>query len=191
MSAEGGFAWRKWNRILHRDLGYLAVGLTIIYSVSGIAVNHVSDWNPNYYQDVQQGRLDPSLLTVTQDDSLASIILKETGFDSPLKNTYRPSPQEFRLFLRHYTIDINLTTGNWQAELEQPRFLLHFFNFLHLNHAKEIWTWIADLFALVLIFLAISGLFMIKGPKGIRGRGAWLTLLGILVPLVIAWIYYN
>ena len=40
--------WRKWNNILHRDIGYLCVGLTIIFAVSGIAVNHVENWNPNY-----------------------------------------------------------------------------------------------------------------------------------------------
>ncbi|MCB9249542.1 MAG: hypothetical protein H6613_13835 [Ignavibacteriales bacterium] len=39
---------RKLIRKLHRDVGYIAFGLTIIYSISGIAVNHVSDWNPNY-----------------------------------------------------------------------------------------------------------------------------------------------
>ena len=38
---------RKWLRILHRDLGYLVAGLTIVYAISGIAVNHVQDWNPN------------------------------------------------------------------------------------------------------------------------------------------------
>jgi len=27
--------WRKWNNILHRDIGYLCVGLTVVY-VSGV-----------------------------------------------------------------------------------------------------------------------------------------------------------
>jgi hypothetical protein len=31
---------RRWNNALHRDLGYLAVGMTIIYSISGIVLNH-------------------------------------------------------------------------------------------------------------------------------------------------------
>ncbi len=39
---------RKWNRVIHRDLGYIAVGLTLIYAISGFVVNHVHDWNPNY-----------------------------------------------------------------------------------------------------------------------------------------------
>lgn len=40
--------WRRWNNIIHRDLGYLCAGLTIVYVVSGIAVNQVRDWNPNF-----------------------------------------------------------------------------------------------------------------------------------------------
>ena len=40
--------FRKWNRILHRDIGYFFFGMTLIYCVSGIALNHKKDWNPNY-----------------------------------------------------------------------------------------------------------------------------------------------
>jgi len=36
------------NRSLHRDVGYFCIGLVIIFAVSGIAVNHKDDWNPNY-----------------------------------------------------------------------------------------------------------------------------------------------
>ncbi len=32
----------------HRDVGYFLAGLTVIYAISGVAVNHVDDWNPNY-----------------------------------------------------------------------------------------------------------------------------------------------
>ena len=51
--------WRKWNNIIHRDLGYLCVGLTIIYAVSGVAVNHVQDWNPNYIIEKQEKQIKP------------------------------------------------------------------------------------------------------------------------------------
>ena len=40
--------WRRWSIVLHRDVGYLAVGLTLAYGISGIAVNHRADWNPSY-----------------------------------------------------------------------------------------------------------------------------------------------
>ena len=36
-------------RILHRDIGFFFIGTSIIYGISGIAMNHVKDWNPSYY----------------------------------------------------------------------------------------------------------------------------------------------
>ncbi len=35
--------WRPTLRALHRDIGYLAVGLTFVYAASGLAVNHIED----------------------------------------------------------------------------------------------------------------------------------------------------
>jgi signal transduction histidine kinase len=35
--------WRRWSIVLHRDVGYLAVAMTLAYAISGIAVNHVVD----------------------------------------------------------------------------------------------------------------------------------------------------
>jgi hypothetical protein len=42
---------------------------------------------------------------------------------------------------------------------------------MHLNHPKKLWTWMADIYAAVLIILAVTGLFVLKGKKGITGRG--------------------
>jgi hypothetical protein len=42
--------WRPRLRGLHRDFGYLVVGLTFVYAASGLAVNHIEDWDPNFTQ---------------------------------------------------------------------------------------------------------------------------------------------
>lgn len=39
---------RKLLRILHRDFGYFIVGMTIVYGLSGIYLNHRHDFNPDY-----------------------------------------------------------------------------------------------------------------------------------------------
>ena len=41
----------------------------------------------------------------------------------------------------------------------------------HLNDLKGVWTYIADAFAVGLIFLALSGSIMMKGAHGFSGRG--------------------
>ena len=39
---------RKLNVALHRDLGYFFSTLIVIYCISGIALNHVDDWNSDF-----------------------------------------------------------------------------------------------------------------------------------------------
>ncbi|MFT6900575.1 MAG: hypothetical protein ACJAXS_000745 [Colwellia sp.] len=48
MISIGSIDWFKLNRTLHRDIGYLCIGLAIVFAISGIALNHVGDWDPNY-----------------------------------------------------------------------------------------------------------------------------------------------
>jgi hypothetical protein len=46
-------------RTLHRDLGFLAFGLTIVYAVSGIAVNHIGTWDPNFIREERVADIGP------------------------------------------------------------------------------------------------------------------------------------
>ena len=38
----------RFNVATHRDLGYFFSVLILIYCISGIALNHVDDWNPDF-----------------------------------------------------------------------------------------------------------------------------------------------
>jgi len=49
----------------------------------------------------------------------------------------------------------------------------------------------ADIYAAVLLILAVTGLFVLKGKKGITGRGAWLTGLGVLIPVIFIFCIYS
>ena len=60
-------------------------------------------------------------------------------------------------------------------------------NFLHLNHPKKAWTWVADLYAVALALLALSGLLMIR-RRTLR-RGMMLTVVGVLVPCAFLFLY--
>jgi hypothetical protein len=75
--------WRKWNNILHRDIGYLVVGLTIIYCISGIAVNHVQDWNPSYKIETQFITIDP--ITSNERKQMVDEALIKLSITEPLK----------------------------------------------------------------------------------------------------------
>lgn len=182
--------FRKWLRILHRDIGYLATGLTVIYAISGVAVNHVNDWNPNYTIEHIESKIDPVPDSLIESEATIKQILAHINENGKLKNTFRPDPETLQIFVEGNTISVNTKTGVVSQEKVKSRSVIRETNFLHLNAPKKAWTYIADVFAVALAFLAISGLFMIKGKKGITGRGVWLTAAGFLIPIIFLIIYY-
>lgn len=181
-----GFKWRKWFRIIHRDFGYLFFGVTIVYAISGIAINHLNEWNPNYVittEDIQTSLNNNS----DQDDILE--MLDQQGERNNYKNHYYPDENGLKIFLKDGVVYVNLNSGKGLIEKSRRRPMFREMNYLHYNPIKY-WTWFSDLYAAALIVLAITGLFLVRGKKGITGRGAWLTVLGILIPLIYLFIYF-
>ncbi|MCD4746419.1 MAG: PepSY-associated TM helix domain-containing protein [Bacteroidales bacterium] len=181
--------WRKWNRVIHRDLGYFFVGMTIIYSLSGIAINHIKDWNPNYVIKTKNINVDiPSEVTLIKEEQVKKILIT-IGEDKNYKKHYFPNQEQLKIFVTGGTIMIDIKTGKGIIEKIKKRAVFNQVNFLHYNPGKW-WTLFSDVFAGSLILIAVSGLFIIKGKNGITGRGAWLTILGIIVPVIFLIIFY-
>ena len=182
--------WRKWNNIIHRDLGYLCFGLTIIYVISGIAVNHIDIWNPSYKIEHLQTSVDPIPAESLISMETVQKILAESGETGLYKNSFQPNPGTLQIFVEGNTLTVDLAKGAVLQEKVMARPVLRQMNFLHLNHPKKLWSWFADLYAFCLGLLAITGLFVLRGRKGITGRGAWLTGAGALIPILFLWLYY-
>jgi uncharacterized protein len=176
--------FRQVCRWLHRELGFFAVGLTLVYAVSGIAVNHVHHWDPNHASYVATSRIEPPGDGET--DAVAPLVLERLALREPVKETWRAGRDLLQVFVRDGTIDVNLVTGEVVRRGSAKRPVLFDLNFMHLNKGKAPWTGIADAYAAVLIVLALTGIFLVKGRKGLAGRGGVLMLLGIVLPLVYA-----
>jgi hypothetical protein len=173
--------------VLHRDVGYLAVGLTLAYGISGIAVNHRADWNPNYRISREFTKIAPVAETGAP-ERIAAVTDRLRLEGAPV-STFQPDPQTLQLFYKAKVVHVDLPTGTVMIESTVPRRVLYEMNQLHLNGPKRAWTYVADLYALALILLAVSGLFVLKGRLGITGRGGWLTAAGVLIPAA-AWFHY-
>jgi uncharacterized protein len=174
--------WRLWLRAVHRDAGYLAVGLTFVYALSGLAINHVGDWDPNFKKVVEHHVLAAPL---PRDEQAAAVaLLTQLGASGPVRDAFWASDTSFQVELDGRTLVVDTAAGEITDASDQPRFLLRVANWLHYNRGKDAWSYIADGYAIFLLFLATSGLFMIKGRKGLIGRGGVLLLVGASVPIL-------
>ncbi len=183
MSVAAG-RWRKWMRSLHRDLGYLFFGLAIAYSASGLALDHLRDWNPNYSiarRELQVAAL-PADQPFTKDD--ARKLIGSLGVEGAYQSHYSPVEGQLKIFFQGGSLVIARATGQAVLETMKKRPLLNTFNRLHYNPGRW-WTWFADGFSLALLTMAVTGIFMLPGKQGITRRGGVLVLIGIIIPTFI------
>ena len=173
--------FRPWLRAFHRDIGYFAVGLTVVYATSGLAVNHLKDWDPNFKQVNLTHQL--ALPLPTEDGAAAKSALKALGVQEEPREVYRASDTQLDVVFDKRTFHVDTRSGVVHEEGQAARPLLRAANWIHLNRGKKAWTYVADFYAVFLLFLAFSGLFMIPGRKGLLGRGAIVLLLGAAVPV--------
>lgn len=175
--------WRKLNYILHRDIGYLCIGMTLIYAISGVVVNHIShQFNPSYTIETSEASVKPVSNNKEPDLTLVQDILSQLNEKGTFKNVAMLSPGNMRIFVEGNTIDVELATGTVVQEKVARRPLLFEVNYLHLNKAKGVWTYLADIYAVLLGLMAVTGFFMIRGRTKVRGF--ILTGLGLIVPLI-------
>ncbi len=177
-----------WNRAFHRDLGYLSIGLTFVFAVSGIFVNHFTSWQTSFKVEERTyhiGKVDRGELEV-----VAQEVLTRLEIDEKPKQLLEISQDRIRLVLHQRNLDVELDTGDVKVEILKPRRVIPLLNFLHLNEAGRLWTYVSDLYAITLMLLATTGLFMIRGDKGLTGRGLRLCLAGFTIPIFFWVLYY-
>lgn len=178
----------KFNRVTHRDLGYLIAGLTIIYAVSGIALNHKNNWNPNYIIETREVSSPVKFDRNTIDREKAIEILSGIPGAPEYKAWYYPAGRTLTIFVEGGSVRINEETGKGTIERITKRPLFYQLNFLHYNPGRW-WKYFSDIFCLALITVTFTGLFLLKGRNGITRRGAILTVIGLILPLLFLFIY--
>ena len=175
--------WRKVFRAVHRDVGYVAVALTIAYALSGLAVNHIEDWNPNYSMETDVVDIGPFASTDLQAMEVA-VVTKLALDRKAVRGHFLENSTDFRVYLdggQEARLDPN--TGRGTVKKLSQRAVFFEVNALHLNNLKGIWTYVADIFAIALMVLAITGMTMMKGDRGLGGRGKYFVAGGLAIPI--------
>jgi hypothetical protein len=172
--------WRAWLRALHRDIGYLAVGFTVIYALSGIAMNHIDDWDPNFHATEITRKITPVPDDIS-DAEAARRVGEAAGLTGKIDDVYRAGDEVRLTYASGSKVTAIGDTVTIQAR--RDRFFFRVADWLHATRGKQAWKFIADAYAVLLLYLAVSGIFMIKGKLGLRWRGALLISAGLAGPL--------
>ena len=172
--------WRAWLRAVHRDVGYLAIGFTVIYAISGIAQNHIEDWGDVSYRTYEKTIQIAAIPDDAPDDVAIARLAKAADLGTPI-STFRAG-DEIRL---EYGNGAKVTAIGTDVTIQgrERRAFIGAANWLHTARNRHGWKYVADAFAVLLLYLAMSGIFMIKGRLGLKWRGALLIGLGVAVPV--------
>ena len=183
MSKGGKF--RKWSRILHRDVSYLFAGMILIYALSGILMNHRNSLNPHYSVEIQEFKVTQDLTDKEKiDKALVLDILQPLDEADNYTKHYFQKDGRMKVFLKGgSSLVVDTQTGDAVYERLERRFLLSDMVKLHYNPGKW-WTIFSDVFAVSLVLITLTGLVMVKGSKGFWGRGGILFLIGVIVPIL-------
>lgn len=170
---------------LHRQLGFFFAGIVIVYAVSGIALNHRKSFNPAHSVEQKEFSI-PAYLSLTPDalapESLDRIV-ELAGCDGKYTKHYQ-SGNNIKILLKGgSSITVDASTRVARAEIWHERPVLSTFTKLHYNPGSW-WTAFSDVFAVSLIIVTVTGLFIVRGRKGMWGVGGILFLLGCLVPVL-------
>lgn len=180
-----GTALRKWSRLIHRDLSFFFSGMVLIYAISGFVMNHRNTINPNYSVERREYTISeelPAQANLQKADVLK--LLAPLDEEDNYTKHYFPQAGQMKVFLKGgSSLVVDLSTRQAVYEKLTRRPILSALTRLHYNPGQW-WTWFADIFAIGLILITATGLIMLKGPKGLWGRGGIELLAGILVPLL-------
>lgn len=167
----------RWLRFIHRDLGFLMVGVCLVYGISGFLLNHMDGKDPAFKTTEETLQIEKNL-----SDEELSILWSDKKLPE-IKRIMPIDETHYRLMLNSGIGVYNSATGIVDYELYTKNELIYWINKLHYNKVKR-WSVMADLFSVSLIFFALSGLFFARGKYGVSGRGKWYLIVGLLIPVV-------
>lgn len=177
---------RKWSRSIHRDLSYFLAGMILIYAMSGIALNHRREFNPNYSVDRIEYKIEksiPSKDKINKEYVVKNILTDIDEQDNYTKH-YFPVDGQMKVFLKGGSnLFVNMQTNEAVYEKVTERPFFSAITGLHYNPGSW-WTTFSDIFAVGLILITLTGIIMVKGGKGLIGRGGIELIIGIVIPLL-------
>lgn len=184
-SESRSLKFRKYCRKIHSHLSFFFVGIILIYAISGLTMNHLKDFNPqyivlneNYFAD---GKF-PHAHNFTKEDVIK--LLENVGESTNYTKHFYPNNSTMRVFLESgSSFQLNTQTGEVNYEGLKKRPVFNQLSFLHYNPSRW-WTYFSDIFAVCLIIICLTGLFINKSKRGLFGIGGIEIAIGMSIPIL-------
>lgn len=161
---------RYYMRFLHNNIGFLIVGLVIIYSLSGI-LQIYRDTDLLKHEVANVKTLAPDLPASNLKDALhfrELTVEKTQGNIVYFKNgTYNS-----------LTGVANYTTKEWYG------FIIPFTE-LHKTSSRGIAHYFTTIFGVLLLFMSVSAFWMFKPGTKLFSRGVYMTIAGAIASIIL------
>ncbi|WP_459212058.1 PepSY-associated TM helix domain-containing protein [Aquimarina rhabdastrellae] len=169
--------FRNW----HRDVGYFYVGLIIAFSISGIALNHRTSFDPQEYTV----KTEAIQLPVLEGKELNDDFFREASkqFTEETYRGFRKRGNSIRLYYKDAFASVDPKTGKGEIEFVRTIPVLGQMTILH-KTTNVWWIWFSDIFGVAMLVIAISGMFISKGKYSFKQRGWWLATIGLVFPFI-------
>ncbi|MBN2727678.1 MAG: PepSY-associated TM helix domain-containing protein [Bacteroidales bacterium] len=173
----------KLNRQFHRNGGYLIVGIVCFFAITGILLNHRSSLKIGYSTTVSEYQLDAfdtdTILRRHVNDMLMKI---DT---SAQMRAFQLNEDQLQIFINSGNVTIKEKNGEAEKVVWSHNQTWQTIKNLHMASFHSLWKWVSDFFALCLIFVAITGLYMAKGRNSFRKYGWRVFAVGSLIPILL------
>jgi hypothetical protein len=162
--------FRFYMRFLHNNVGFLIVGLVVIYSLSGL-IQIYRDTDLLKHEVLNVKTLAPNLQSAQLKDALR---MRDFTVDKNEANI---------IYFKNGTYNsvtgvANYTTKEWYS------FIVPFTE-LHKTSSKGAAHYFTTIFGILLLFMSISAFWMFKPGTKLFSRGVYMTIAGIIASIIL------
>lgn len=186
------------SRVLHIYISTALFFLLILFCVSGIVLNHV-DWLKNDKNNGQVTATIPAELVTKANAQLNTLPTLYPEIEAYLAKQYSLTKvksieweKEDALVMLDYPLpagfayaELDFTTGELKLDYQTGGFLSLIGDLHKGRYTGEVWSWVIDISAVLMILFAITGMIILFQNRKKRLAGIWITVLGVATPLVI------
>ena len=186
------------SRALHIYISTALFFLLILFCVSGIVLNHV-DWLKNDKSNGHVTATIPAELVTKANAQLNTLPSLYPEIEAYLATQYSLTKvksieweKEDALVMLDYPLpagfayaELDFTTGELNLDYQTGGFLSLIGDLHKGRYTGDVWSWVIDISAVLMIIFAITGMIILFQNRKKRLAGIWITVLGIATPLVI------